>query len=117
MYRLALKLGRTVTELESTMTRSEFLEWIAFYKLHPFGDELKEVRFRAIRAEIRYGFETLAYVFGKVMSGKGSKPKPPSLDKFKSVDFHGMKKTNTIEDQKKQWEAFIAHMGAKKVIK
>lgn len=39
MFRLALALGRTVSELEATMPSSEMTEWLAYYKLEPFGQE------------------------------------------------------------------------------
>lgn len=32
-----MELGRTVTELENTLSVSEFKEWIEFYQLEPFG--------------------------------------------------------------------------------
>jgi len=36
---LALALGgRSVQEWRATMSRSEFMSWAAFYKLHPFDD-------------------------------------------------------------------------------
>jgi len=34
---LALALGRTVAELEETMSSSEFSEWLEYYELSPFG--------------------------------------------------------------------------------
>ncbi len=37
MFRLALALGRTVAELEQSMTCAEFSEWQAYYVLEPFG--------------------------------------------------------------------------------
>lgn len=37
MFTLALALGRTVAELERTLTSSEFSEWMAYYELEPFG--------------------------------------------------------------------------------
>lgn len=32
-------MGRTVGELEATMTSSEYRHWMAFYQLYPFGPE------------------------------------------------------------------------------
>ncbi len=37
MFTLALALGRTVSELEASMSSSEFSEWIEYYQLEPFG--------------------------------------------------------------------------------
>ena len=36
-HRLALALGRTVHELEQTLSSSEFTDWCQYYELEPFG--------------------------------------------------------------------------------
>lgn len=43
-FRLAghLKGGRTVAELQAVMSADEFLDWRAFYRLEPFGDEWRQ---------------------------------------------------------------------------
>jgi hypothetical protein len=35
---LALALGRTIAELQSSMTAAEFNDWVAFYNRWPFDD-------------------------------------------------------------------------------
>ena len=57
MFRLALALGKTVHEIESTMPASELLEWQTFARDEPFGD---------IRADLRAGVvaRTVAQAFG-----------------------------------------------------
>ncbi|MCO6554065.1 MAG: DUF4035 domain-containing protein [Gilliamella sp.] len=37
--KLALRLGKTLAELEQTLTAREFYYWVAFDKLNPIGDE------------------------------------------------------------------------------
>lgn len=37
LFRLALALGRTVTELEDTIGSAELTEWAAYYRIEPFG--------------------------------------------------------------------------------
>lgn len=37
MFTLALALGRTVAELEASLSSSEFTEWMRFYRENPFG--------------------------------------------------------------------------------
>lgn len=44
MFRLALALGRTVAELEQTMSGQELTEWIAYDSLEPFGDQRADLR-------------------------------------------------------------------------
>lgn len=34
---MALALGRTVSELEASLSSTEFTEWMAYYTLEPFG--------------------------------------------------------------------------------
>ena len=36
---MALALGRTVSEIEQDMPSSELTEWLAYYRLEPFGQE------------------------------------------------------------------------------
>lgn len=38
-FRVAALLGRTVEELQSTMTGEEFAGWCAFYAIEPWGYE------------------------------------------------------------------------------
>jgi hypothetical protein len=37
MFRLALALGRTVAELQQTLSAAELVEWLAFYRIDPWG--------------------------------------------------------------------------------
>lgn len=43
-FRLALKMGRTVAELQRSMSSAEFGEWVAFYSIEPFGDRVADLR-------------------------------------------------------------------------
>ena len=43
-FRLALELGRTVAELQRSMSAAEFGEWLAFYSIEPFGQIRDELR-------------------------------------------------------------------------
>ncbi|RQU14189.1 hypothetical protein DF152_17120 [Burkholderia cenocepacia] len=49
-FRLALKMGRTVDELQRSMSSAEFGEWIAFYSIEPFGDRIADMRAGTIAA-------------------------------------------------------------------
>ena len=68
MFRLATQLGKFVSEVEQ-MSGVELLEWMAYYKIEPWGEK---------RADMRAGViaSTIANIFRK----KGRKP-------FKPVDF------------------------------
>jgi hypothetical protein len=44
MFRLALALGRTVAELEETMSGRELTEWMAYDSLEPFGEQRADLR-------------------------------------------------------------------------
>lgn len=44
MFRLALALGRTVAELEATLSGQELTEWMAFDAVEPFGEQRDDLR-------------------------------------------------------------------------
>ena len=44
LFRVAALLGRTVEELQQTMTADEFIEWCAFYQIEPWGFEMANWR-------------------------------------------------------------------------
>lgn len=44
LFRLALRLGKTVQQLVSELSVDEFMEWIAFYRLEPWGFDIDNWR-------------------------------------------------------------------------
>ena len=44
MFLLAPHLGRTVEELQATLTTRELMNWIAFYELDPWGERRADLR-------------------------------------------------------------------------
>ena len=42
MFRLALKLGKTVKELGDSLDVKEFAEWVAFWTCEPWGDDWRQ---------------------------------------------------------------------------
>jgi hypothetical protein len=65
-FRLALKMGRTVDELQSVMSSAEFGEWVAYYSIEPFGERIDDLR-----------TGTVASVVANVNRGKDTKPYMP----------------------------------------
>lgn len=63
MFRLAGHLGRTVGELEVSLSSHELSEWVAYAAIEPFGQG---------RADD--GFRLLASMFYNANRGKGSRP-------------------------------------------
>lgn len=49
-FRVAALLGRTVAELEQTLTSAEFSDWCAFYSLEPWGHEIANWRMGVLAA-------------------------------------------------------------------
>ena len=43
-FRLALQFGCTVKELCDKISVKEFVEWMAFYKVEPWGDSINGIR-------------------------------------------------------------------------
>lgn len=39
-----MKLGRTVAELENTLSAAEYQHWLAMYELDPWGDQRADMR-------------------------------------------------------------------------
>lgn len=71
MHKLALRMGRTVSELRSTLTVDELAHWYAFDRMSPIGDE---------RADYSFALLTKATV-----EAAGAKPKRGGL--WKLEDF------------------------------
>lgn len=42
--------GRTVAEWQSVMSQREFMDWVAFYRAHPFDDRSRYLRPAALVA-------------------------------------------------------------------
>jgi hypothetical protein len=57
-----LALGSTVAELQERMSSTEFSEWIAFYRLEPFGARRND-----------WGHAIVASVVYNMLKAKGSK--------------------------------------------
>ena len=49
---MALALGRTVGELDQTLSSTELSYWMAFYSLHPFGSDRDGIHSAIIAATI-----------------------------------------------------------------
>lgn len=50
--KLALRLGKTLAELEESMTAREFYLWLAFEKLSPIGDERSDIHAAQISSSV-----------------------------------------------------------------
>ena len=64
MFRLALALGRTVNELISTLDAAELVEWMAFYRIDPWGGyrtDLAAATIAATMANIKRAPNQTAY--------------------------------------------------------
>jgi len=47
-FKLALKLGKTVEELENTMTFQEYQEWQEYISINPFDEDITELQLAMI---------------------------------------------------------------------
>jgi len=74
MFRLALKLGKTVSQLSRELSSKELTEWMAFYSLEPFDD---------LRADLRAGIISSTIANAHRTKGKAFKPSDfmPYLEK------------------------------------
>ena len=44
LFKLAIALGKTVQELENTMTQQEYSEWQEYYNIEPFAADRAEMQ-------------------------------------------------------------------------
>ena len=70
LFRLALAMGRTLSELRATLSYAEFQEWCGYYKIEPWGED---------RADLRAGIiaSTIANYAGKLRA-EGADPALPA---------------------------------------
>lgn len=53
LFRLALALGKTVSELGQSLTYSEFRQWCAFYQIEPWGDYRADLRAGIVASTVK----------------------------------------------------------------
>lgn len=51
-FRLALALGMTVAEMLSRISARELMEWMAYYRLEPFGQERENLHAAMVAAAV-----------------------------------------------------------------
>lgn len=60
LFRLALALGKTVSELGQSLSYREFREWCAYYQIEPFGEYRADLRNGILNATVSNIFSTYA---------------------------------------------------------
>ncbi len=78
-FRLALALGRPVGELKRTISSREFTQWLAFYRLDPFGGYRQDVHAGIIAstiANVNRSRKTKAFKVEDFVVGWNEPPKP-----------------------------------------
>lgn len=48
MFKLALQLGKTVSELSNELSNDELIEWIAYDRIDPFGNYRMDAQFAQV---------------------------------------------------------------------
>ena len=87
LHKLGLACGEwDISKLES-LTPTALAYWYAFYKLNPFGEEIQDMRFQTIRADMATNSQAVRNMFAK---GRASKKHKPS--DFPIFDRHSGKK-------------------------
>lgn len=74
-FRLALALGCTVKELLASMSKEEFFEWIAYYKIEPWGSVVDGYRNASVAS-------TTANVALATLNPKRLRQKPYKISDF-----------------------------------
>jgi hypothetical protein len=104
-FDLALALGCSVWELKQRMPYAEFIQWIARYRLSPFGDE---------RADLRAGI--VASTMANCHATRRSKAFEPSdfMPKFEGSGRKGAERM-TDSEMASKFKAFAQRHNAKAV--
>ena len=96
------------------------MEWQAYFRLWPSGEEAMDVRFEALRMDMAGHAAWTQYVVNRSAGGKMTKPKQMSLDDCKIFNRLGYKKRAryfdemTPEEINKRMRSFQASLkGAK----
>ncbi len=100
-HQLALQLGgRTVAELQRTMSSAEFVRWKAYYKLEP-GEPY--------RTDLR--FATLMALIANMVRGKKQKARTPKEFMLFSNRKHRIRRAETVEEKWALWKTIKAVFG------
>ncbi len=119
MHKLGLALGRLPSELDAQMTRTDYYNWVAFYRLWPFGQEVDDLRIMTLRADIHSTAQATQYSTGKQLGCKGgTKPERVSLSELYIVKRHGIDTNQkgrsfadmTLEETDKHMRSFVRSM-------
>jgi hypothetical protein len=99
-FRLALQLGCTVEELCFRLSIKEFIEWMAFYQVEPWGDSVNGVRMAVNTAAV--------YNAGLMMAD----PKRLRTNPFYPKQFfvginEGQRKVSSWQDQREKLNTLI----------
>lgn len=95
LFRLALSLGRTVAELESTMSSSEFEEWCEYYTMEPFGawrDNYHAAQLCALTYNVHRGKQQPAKLADFFYIDQETKSDAKAAEFFARLDSLGAKK-------------------------
>lgn len=52
LFRLALALGKTISELRATLSYREFMEWCLYFEIEPWGEIRADMRSGIVAASI-----------------------------------------------------------------
>ena len=88
MHILSLRMGMTVEHLGKTMSSQELIQWLAFYRLYPFGPDIED-----------YYWATLSALIVNIANAHAGSRKRVSADDFKVCNKEP-KREQTIEEQK-----------------
>jgi hypothetical protein len=70
MFDLALRLGKTVGELERELTPTELSYWIAYNEISPISDHRMDLLFALLTSEVHNGFNKMLVQMAKLWASK-----------------------------------------------
>lgn len=82
---LALRMGRTLSELQSSLTASELMMWIEFDKNSPIGDIRSDIQAAQIVSAI-YGSQGEKYSLNDALLRWGEDEPEETVDSFSKLE-------------------------------
>lgn len=82
-----------IEKMSDDLSKQALTDWMAFYNLNPFGEDVQDMRFQALRSEIWYQSQMQCYTMRGVFGGsRAQPPRPRGLNEFQIFDRHGSAK-------------------------
>ena len=89
LFKIALALGRTVEELSSSMSWSEYMEWQEYYNKEPFHQDRQEIQMAVLTKMVSSQYGGKSKVADFIITGKTDTSEPSlSIEEMSAEDIN-----------------------------